>query len=94
MAAVCAIGLMSGTSMDGIDIAMLKTDGENTIEAGPSMFAPYEAVFRRRIEAALETAKAIVKREDRPGDLAELEREISERHAQAVEAFLKWKSVV
>jgi anhydro-N-acetylmuramic acid kinase len=89
MAALRAIGLMSGTSMDGIDVAFVKTDGENRIEAGPSMFVPYEAAFRRRIEAALETAKAIVRREDRPGDLAELEAEITLRHARAVETFLK-----
>jgi len=89
MAALCAIGLMSGTSMDGIDIAFVNTDGENEIEAGPSMFVPYDAAFRRRLEAALETAKAIVRREDRPGGLAGLECEISLRHARAVEAFLK-----
>ena len=52
------------------------------------MSVPYEAPFRRRIEAALETAKAIVKREERPGDLAALEREITVRHADAVRKFL------
>ncbi len=57
MTAICAIGLMSGTSMDGIDIAMLRTDGDNSIERGPSMFVPYEPTFRRRIEASLEVAK-------------------------------------
>ena len=88
MTALRAIGLMSGTSMDGIDLAMLNTDGVGFIEAGPSLFVPYEAAFRRRIEAALETAKTIVGREDRPGDLAALEREITLRHARAVEEFL------
>ncbi|HEV2898729.1 MAG TPA: anhydro-N-acetylmuramic acid kinase [Pseudaminobacter sp.] len=88
-APLCAIGLMSGTSMDGIDVAIMKTDGENAIETGPSMSVPYDAAFRRRIEAGLETAKAIVDRLDRPGGLDELETEISQRHAQAVEAFLK-----
>lgn len=84
----CAIGLMSGTSMDGIDLAMLRSDGENALERGPSFFVPYEAAFRQRITVGLEEAKAIVLREERPGMLAGLEREITERHADAVTRFL------
>jgi anhydro-N-acetylmuramic acid kinase len=83
-----AIGLMSGTSMDGIDLAMLVTDGEHVVERGPSSTVPYEAAFRRRIEEALEAAKVIDQRDDRPGDLAELEREITLRHVHAVIDFL------
>lgn len=92
MTIVCAIGLMSGTSMDGIDAAMLKTDGESVVEVGPSMFVPYDAAFRRRIEAALDTAKIIVGRQERPGDLADLERDISQRHVQAVRVLLASES--
>lgn len=97
MTAICAIGLMSGTSMDGIDLAMLRTDGEDFIERGPSFFVPYEAAFRRRIEMGLETAKSIAHRDERSGDLGGLEREITGRHADAVAAFLResarnWRS--
>ncbi|MCV3764289.1 anhydro-N-acetylmuramic acid kinase [Rhizobium sp. TRM95796] len=83
-----AIGLMSGTSMDGVDVAMIRTDGENVVERGLSISLPYDPAFRRRLQGALETAKAIVSRQERPGDLRDVERELTLRHAAAVTAFL------
>ena len=84
----CAIGLMSGTSMDGIDLAVLSTDGDAVVRRGPSLFVPYEAAFRRRIEKSLEEAKGIEVRTERSGDLGVLERDITLRHAEAVARFL------
>ena len=83
-----ALGTMSGTSMDGIDVALVRTDGETRVERGPSLTVPFPTALRRRIEAGLGDAAAIERRTDRPGGLAALEAEITDRHAAAIESFL------
>ena len=83
-----AIGLMSGTSLDGIDVALIDTDGEGVVRRGASRNYPYPPEFRARLAAGLEEARQIRLREQRPGSLAALECELTERHGDAVRWFL------
>lgn len=89
MSAYRAIGLMSGTSMDGVDVALVETDGEARLSFGPTGFRPYSEADRALLRAALADAASLLDRVVRPGALAEAERMITERHAEAVETFLR-----
>jgi anhydro-N-acetylmuramic acid kinase len=82
------IGLMSGTSMDGVDIALIETDGEKHVVFGPTGFAPYSDDDRILLRAALAEAVGIEDRAARPGAVAAAEAMVTVRHAEAVEAFL------
>ncbi|GAB1479633.1 anhydro-N-acetylmuramic acid kinase [Paracoccaceae bacterium] len=51
--AIWALGAMSGTSLDGVDAAMLQTDGQSVLEFGPHAFRPYTAQEQAVLRAAL-----------------------------------------
>ncbi len=84
-----ALGLMSGTSMDGIDVALLTTDGEALVQRGAAGAFPYPPDFQARLREGLEEVKAILAGSERPGVLADLERDLTERHAEAALLFLQ-----
>jgi len=73
-----AIGLMSGTSMDGIDAALVRTDGVDRVEPLAFSTAPYDDGFRERLRACL----------GGKGDVADVERDLTEAHAVAVRRLL------
>jgi anhydro-N-acetylmuramic acid kinase len=79
---------MSGTSMDGIDAAILDTDGERIAAFGSALFQPYSSEMRRYLRAALDTAASIRAAGPLAPDVAQLERALTDAHAEAVAALL------
>ncbi|MCK0195484.1 anhydro-N-acetylmuramic acid kinase [Ancylobacter sp. 6x-1] len=83
-----AVGLMSGTSLDGIDVALIETDGERVAAFGPSRSYPYSDADRALFFRALKDARTVQRRKERPGCLGEAEARITGRHADALLDFL------
>jgi anhydro-N-acetylmuramic acid kinase len=73
-----AIGLMSGTSMDGVDAALIRSDGKARVEFGPRLTIPYGEALRRDLRMSL----------GKPAAPPALVEALTRAHAAAVERLL------
>jgi len=70
---------MSGTSLDGIDAALIHSDGVRAVVTGGFLSLPYDPDLRRRLRSVAGGG----------GPVAEVERELTLRHAEAVRRLLQ-----
>jgi anhydro-N-acetylmuramic acid kinase len=78
------IGLMSGTSLDGVDAALLETDGETLVRPGKSLTLPFAPSLRAALRGLLDRAADLPA--DDP-DLLETEQKLTLHHVEAVKAL-------
>jgi len=82
-----AVGLMSGTSMDGVDAALIETDGERVVRPLEVHSRPYDEAMRAKLRRAMEIALAM----PAPAPHEEIDRvalDLTVAHDEAVEALL------
>ena len=96
---VNSLGLMSGTSLDGVDMALLRSDGESLIEAGRHGFVAYDEETRRVLRAALDMARelptpVLADRALWPDALVVAENLVTQAHIEVVQDFLSAEDTV
>src|SRR5450631_792887 len=78
------IGLMSGTSLDGVDAAWLETDGERIHGFGPALTLTYDATLRGDLRRLLDLAPTLAPDDAR---LTDVTARLTQRHIEAVAAI-------
>ena len=86
---ITAIGLMSGTSCDGVDASIIKTDGVKKVEFIDNYYHPYEKKFRLRLKELKEKINQFSDIKKYRLDIDTLERELTLIHAKTVELLRK-----
>ena len=83
-----ALGLMSGTSADGVDVGILITDGKTKIKLGPSGYYPFSKSFISKIKSIFKK-RLNVNKSKKQKRIIEIENEFTHFNFISINKFLK-----
>jgi len=87
-----SLGTMSGTSMDGIDLSIISSDGEAETKVIDNLFFEYSLDFKKEL---IQIRKEIIKKDDlidKRALIDDLSRKITILHTEAIQIILKKNS--
>jgi anhydro-N-acetylmuramic acid kinase len=82
-----ALGFMTGTSLDAVDMAVVETDGEHVLGLGPAGEKKLDPAVRAKIECAIAAAKDWGRGAPAPRVFETASRAIAAEHLAAARGF-------
>lgn len=84
------LGFMSGTSLDGVDAAILQTDGIGYVKPGPCFFLPYPTSFQKDLRHLIQQALTL----GRAPECQDMAERVTQYHLEAAQCLLKENAIV
>ena len=87
-----SIGFMSGTSLDGIDVSIIKSDGENFVKIIDNHYINYNNKLRSKLAKIVDECTSEVKYKYLSKSIRQVEKEITILHAKLFDLITKKNS--
>ena len=84
-----SLGLMSGTSMDGIDASIIKSDGEQFLEIIDDIYLEYDDQLKSELKKAIDSCSSKEVFKKLSNSINDLENKITLKHSQACKLIIE-----
>ena len=84
-----SLGLMSGTSVDGVDASIIKSDGEQFLEIVDDIYLKYDDYFRVKLKKAIDSCYSKDKFNNLSNSIKDIEKEITFFHDEVCKLIIK-----
>tara|TARA_A100001035_G_scaffold272217_1_gene261258 strand:- start:456 stop:1553 length:1098 start_codon:yes stop_codon:yes gene_type:complete len=89
---IVALGLMSGTSMDGIDASIIRSDGDEYIDIIGNLYLKYDPELKKKIQEFTNKINSLEDLKSNVEEYKNLERKITIKHQEIIsEIYKKFK---
>jgi len=84
-----SLGLMSGTSLDGIDVSIIKSNGEQYVEIIDDLYLKYDNQLKLKLKRIIDSCSSIDQLSKKSKEIKDLEKELTLCHANACKLITK-----
>ena len=90
---ITSLGLMSGTSLDGIDASIINSDGKTHLEVKANHFSQYKPDFRQKLRNYIKNINSIEDIKNSASEYKNLEKEVTLLHSDIAKKIISSQTI-